>query len=310
VPVRLVGQNIGPSQPIAPGARIELFFDRLLLPLTVTRQSVVLTDASGNGQAPFVAYDPVARAVMLSPDPPLDPCQAYKVLLPDPSDATDPYGLRAIDGTPLDPSTPPSIEFAVTGKCTGDGGMTAPVMAPPLPQFDFCSVIAPIFQSKCLGSSCHGGPLPAAGLQLDSAQAIADTMINQVSHAANTGPRAKEQPPTGLFGLDMPIVDPGAPGDSWLIYKLLLADPPACSTTDPLCDASAPGVMNDLHSRPWQGISAAERATLSNYVLGRAMPFPAMPAADPSTATEPLTLDELEQMAYWVFEGAPVPACP
>jgi hypothetical protein len=147
---------------------------------------------------------------------------------------------------------------------------------------------------------------------MDSPQAIADTMINQVSHAANTGPRAMAQPPTGVFGLDMPIVDPGAPGDSWVMYKLLLAYPATCSSTAgaPVCDASVPGVMNDLHSRPWQGISTAERATLSSYVLGVAMPFPVTLTADPTTALEPLTLDELEQMAYWILDGAAVPACP
>ena len=309
--MHLVGQNIGPGQPIAPGARIELFFDRLLLPVSVTRQSFVLSDANGPYGAPTVAYDPVARAVMLSPDPPLDPCQAYKVVLVVPGDAADPNGVRAIDGAVLDPSTPASVEFSVTGKCTGDAAAAAPVTAPPLPQVDFCASIIPIINSKCAGPTCHGGPLPSAGLRLDSSQAIADTLINQVAHGSNTGPRTRAQPPGDLFGLDMPIVDPGAPGDSWLVYKLLLADPPACSSTAgaPPCDASAPGVMNDLHSRPWNGISSTERATLSNFVLGRAMPFPSDPSADPSTASEPLTLDELERINFWIFEGAPVPAC-
>jgi hypothetical protein len=223
VPVRLVGQNVGPSRSIASGAPIELFFDRLLLPLSVTRQSLVLTDAVGNGLSPTIAYDPVARAVTITPMAPLDPCQSYKVFLVVPGDAADLNGLRAIDGAVLDPSTPPSIEFAVSGNCAGDGGPGAPGRMLAAPSIDFCGAITPIFQSKCAGPTCHGGALPSAGLRLDSSQAIADTMINQVAHGSNTGPRAQAAPPSELFGIDMPIVDPGSPGDSWLVYKLLLA---------------------------------------------------------------------------------------
>jgi hypothetical protein len=133
-------------------------------------------------------------------------------------------------------------------------------------------------------------------------------MINQVAHGSNQGPRAKAGPPLELFGLDMPIVDPGSPADSWLVYKLLLGVPPPCSSTP--CDAGAPAVMHDLHALPWTGISPAERSTLSSFIPGRAMPFPTDPSADPSTATETLTLDELDQMSFWILEGAPVTACP
>ncbi len=317
--MHLVAANVGTSMPIASGARIELYFDRLLLPISVTRQSVVLVDLNGNGLTPEVAYDPVARVVTLTPISPLDPCQSYQIQLPIPTSLSDANGLRAIDGAVLASSTPKVIEFPVAGTCTTDAGPPPGQPGPPAPVIDFCQQINPIFQSKCAGPTCHGGKLPAEGLRLDSPQAIADTMIGQVAHESNTGPRAQPQPPSQLFGLDMPIVDPGAPGDSWLTYKLLLAYPPPCSSTAdaPPCDASVPGVMHNLHALPWTGLSASERSTLASYIPGRAMPFPNDPSADPSAGCmpnqvncEPLTYDELEAVSFWIQEGAPVPACP
>ena len=54
-------------------------------------------------------------------------------------------------------------------------------------------------------------------------------------------------------------------------------------------------------------ISAAERATLSNYILGRAMPFPFAGSATQIA----LTVDEMERMSLWIAQGASAPAhCP
>lgn len=313
-PVHLVAANVGPSKPIAPGERIELFFDRLLLQQTVSRQSFVLTDLSGNspGTPPTLTYDPVARVVAIYPQTPLMQCQTYRVTLITPQSPTDTNGVRAIDGATLDPSVKPVIEFPVA--CTGgEAGADAGALpsAPAIPSVDFCSQILPIFESKCDGNTCHGGALPAAGLRLDSPQAIAATAIGRVAQGSNTGARAGAQPQSLLFGQDMPIVQAGTPGNSWLMYKLLMAVPPACSSTAGAapCDADVPGVMDNVHTEPWGDMSASERATLANMVPGREMPFPSDPGAQPGQALEPLTLDELEEMSNWMLEGAPVSAC-
>jgi hypothetical protein len=312
--VHLVGQNIGKGLSLASGAPIQLFFDRLLLPISVTRQSVVLTDATGNGQSPVVTYDPVARAVQVIPMAPLDPCQTYKITLVQAEDASPlTTGIRAIDGATLDSSVPSSIAFQVAGTCaTGpDAGATPPGTTAPQPTVDFCNQIMPIFSSKCAGPTCHGGPLPVAGLRLDSSQAIVDTMIGRVAQGSNQGPRSTAQAPSTDFGLDMPIVDPGSPGDSWVMYEMLMAVPPPCSSTANAapCDASVSSVMRDYYSVKWTGMSDSERATLENYIPGRAMPFPNLPAQPPDQATEPLTLDELDTFSFWIAEGAPVPPC-
>ncbi len=302
------------------GERIELFFDRLLLQSTITRQTFVLTDLNGNtpGTPPTLQYDPVARAVVIYPQTPLMACQTYKVTMVTPQSATDANGLRAIDGATLDPLVYPVVEFPV--ECAGDAGADgggAVAAAPPIPSVDFCSQVIPILQSKCDGNTCHGGPLPAAGLRLDSPQAIASTAIGRVAQGSNTGARSTSQPATLLFGQDVPIVQAGTPGNSWLMYKLLMAVPPACSSTAgaAACDASVPGVMNNVHTEEWGDMSESERATLTNMVTGREMPFPSDPSQVDNagnllgTATEPLTLDELETVNDWILEGAPVNAC-
>jgi hypothetical protein len=324
-PVHLVAANVGTKQPPLPmGARIELFFDRLLLQATITRQTFVLTDLNGNtpGTPPTMTYDPVARVVALYPQTPLMACQTYKVTMGTPANTTnETYWVMAIDGATLAPSVNPVVEFPVAcpggaggdaGTGAGADGAAAGGVAPPvIPNVDFCSQITPILQSKCNGATCHGGALPAAGLRLDSAQSIAATAIGRVAQGANTGARASAQPPSLLFGEDMPIVQPGTPGNSWMMYKLLMAVPPPCSSTAgaAACDASAPEVMDNLHSETWGDMSDSERATLTNMVSGREMPFPANPGAQLGQAAEPLTLDELELVNDWILEGAPLSKC-
>jgi hypothetical protein len=321
-----VGQNVGVAQGLAPDGVIELFFDRLLLADSVTRQSFPVVDLSGNViDNPHVFYDPVARSVTLTTTlgGGWPTCQTFRVYLETPSDA-GPGGLLTLDGATLDPSVPPFIEFPVLGASCATGGDAGADAAPPatgtvttFPAIDFCAAVYPIFTSKCGSGQCHGGPTPAVGLRLDSPQAIVDTAINRVSVESNQGPRAMAQPPSNTFGVDMPLIErnadnSGDPGDSWLLYKLLLAVPPACSSTPdaPPCDAGSPTVQHDYHSEPWTGISSAERAVLAGNMIGREMPFPSDPVAAPGVATEPLTLDELDTVSLWISQGAPVTACP
>jgi hypothetical protein len=330
-PIHLVGQNVGPTQPLAPGAPIELFFDRLLLPSTVTRQSFVLTDLNGNSyDVTSIVYDPVARSVTLRTMlAPLPACQNFRVYLLTPAEGQGVGGLQSIDGATLDPKTPPFLEFAVSGTCAtggggggdggaeggaGDAGVEAGTDAGAgaseagsdagsdlFPTIDFCATVLPIFRSSCSNEACHGGSTPAAGLRLDTSQGVIDTAINRVSIESNQGSRSAAQPPSALFGLDMPIVDStgsqGNPANSWLVYKLMLATPPS----------STPAV--DFHTQPWSDLSTTERATLGNYVTGSEMPFPWMPGSASGTVLGPLSLDQIEQISFWIQQGAAVPPC-
>jgi hypothetical protein len=96
------------------------------------------------------------------------------------------------------------------------------------------------------------------------------------------------------------------------MYKVLLAEPPACSSTPGAsCDAGAPGVVDNRYPEvtpAWSLLSDDERATLSNYVQGREMPYPVDPSAPlDSSATSPLTGDELDTVSMWIQQGAGIP---
>ncbi len=362
-PIHLVSANVGQNLTLPANGRIELGFDRLLLPASISRQTFVLENAGNTkGYTPTIAYDPVARIVTITPL--TDPTQAlvsgqsYDVVILAPQNAADVNGLRAIDGATLEPPSPRVIAFSVT-----DATPTPPSTV----SIDFCRDIYPITSASCALSQCHEGPATtsAAGLVLDPPSGISATAVGRVAQGSNTGPQSMTSPPSLLFAEDMPIIDAtGNPGNSWTMYKVLLAVPspePVAqdagvgaedaggqqeagapdATTDasgqdatadagtpdasatPAADAGAADASPDAdedaapatpakvpqvsvsgaHSIPWQGISDAERASLSNYILGREMPYP--------PAFPPLMLDDMERLSLWITQGAGAPAtCP
>ena len=308
-PVHFVANNVGPAQPLpASGAGIELTFDRLLMPACITRQTFVLTSESGAGLTPSVTYDPVSRIVTVTPSAPLTVGQTY-VLTVLPLQAGVTYaqpvdtviGVMAIDGATLDLT-----------RSAADGGQanviafqaTQPVTAVDAGALIDCpgSDVANIFGS-CGGANCHNPPpgsMPAQGLVLTDPAGVTATALGQVAVGANTGARPAAEGPNVIFGLDMPVIDPGPgggqvpmpgattqagdPGDSWLMYKLLMAVP-------------APGDAGSIVP-----LSATERATLASLVPGREMPYPGVP----STSLSPLglTIEQLETISQWIATGA------
>lgn len=285
------------------------------------RQSVVLTDANSQpvteDNAPIVTYDPVARTVTLaSPKAPgvewLKEGQPYKLFfLVPPDDDADDRGLRAIDRATLDPNQPREIGFYV-GPRSGVGRAE--------PNVSFCTDVLPIFALKCSQGTCHGGrgAQPAAGLVLDSASGVTRTAIGRVAQGANTGgAAAPPEPPGKVFGVNMPLVDPGNPGNSWLLYKVELAPAPVVDAGAParLACAGPPGAPASAVPAPdyFPLVPAApyadeiERAILNDYVLGREMPYPVAQVRSP--AEQALTFQEREKIRLWIAQRAPVEAC-
>jgi hypothetical protein len=309
-----VGSNVSSLEPLPANATVELAFDRLLSPLSISRQTFSLHDVDGYYPTPVVAYDPVARIVSLTPLYPLDTNHVFEVDVQVPSGPMDVNGLRSIDGATLAQS-PLGIAFPIGPSDTG-------ALLPSAPVTDFCRDIYPVFTNKCGMSGCHGGSLPAAGLSLDSPQGVELTAIGEVAHGADTGPTVSPQPPSITFGTNMPLIDPGVgspaagnPADSWLLYKLLMAPPAAVSSTPyaPDCDGGVliPPGTGHAHVTPWQPLSQSERDALAAVVSGQAMPPPSV-AAD-GTENTPLSEDELERVSLWIASGAAVPStceCP
>jgi hypothetical protein len=344
-PVHVVNANVGLGTPLptthADGSpsTIELAFDQLLSPASITRQTFILTDLTAppngpNDLTPSLSYDPVARVVSLTPLSPLTPNLTYRLTITTPSGPGDPNGLRSVGGTTLDATSPITLPITFTAVAG-----TQPAIAHSV---DFCSDIMPIFLQKCGTSGCHSGPLPAEGLGLDSFAAVQLT-IKRTAQTANMGTSAYPPSVPGCgastcppFGVDMPIIDPGTsarssgdPGNSWLLYKLLLALPSPCpdidkgnadggdagddasadagdgAADDGECEAGTAGVLPGppTYHLAWQDLTPGARGTLANLVAGAPMPYP----ADEPTG---LALQDLETLSFWIAAGAPMFSCP
>lgn len=284
-PIRVVSADVSASHPLQAKSAIHLAFDRLLLPESISRQSFLLS----NSTAPIPSYDPITRIVTITPIDPMVVGQTYTLEIATPQSATDLNGLRAIDGATIDPKSS-VIEFQVV---TQTDAINQPVPV------SFCDEVMPVF-AGCTQPMCHSGSLPPAGLDLSVADRLQATAIGRVAEGSNQGPSALPQAPGIHFGQDMPIIDPGTlgagdPGNSWLIYKLLLGRtmPGSAMTAGPFPVA-------------WQPLTDGERAILASYVSGREMPFPTPVSAN--TSATPLTIAQMETLSLWIAQGAIVPA--
>jgi hypothetical protein len=305
--VQIVQQNVGPGHPPLPAdGHIELAFDQYLLPSSITRQTFSLRDANMNAVAPpGVSYDPVARIVSIVPPAPLLADQSYNLVVAGPR---TPNPLFAVDGATLPVTV--TIGFFVTA------GGASPRVQPRV--INFCDEIMPIFSDRCAKPSCHGGapPGPAEGLRLDTPQEILETAVGRVAHGASTGPIAGALPPGRVFGVDMPIIDPGNgansggnPANSWLLYKLLLAQPrrpdPGGAITRSCTGAILPAQdVADTFLLEWSPAPEAERTRLAGAVPGSAMPYPTG-AGGADSASDSLTDEELERVSRWIAQAPP-----
>ena len=327
-PIVLVSSNLATytvDQPVV------LSFNRFLDPNTVSRQSIALDDSSGNSvMAPLLAYDPVTLTVTLSNPTPgaawLTVGQQYRVIIGVPSyegGPGAPFGLQAIDGA--------TLAAPLTQTFTAGAAAMPPASGPPT--IEFCrDIFTPIFAYSCGYSGCHGpGHLEAGqsidggsgyarlGLDLSSPQGVLATALNQVADESNTGPLASVASQTigGVWGVNMPIIAPGQPGNSWMMYKTLLATPAGPDAeADPfyvdsgIADAADPGPVHSTYGLGLVSpVTASEKVILANYVLGNQMPFPGPSQPDPSVGS--LTQGDIERLSLWIAQGAVTPAtCP
>jgi hypothetical protein len=161
-------------------------------------------------------------------------------------------------------------------------------------------------------TGCHALKQPALGLILGNSSApmsltvgIQSTAIGRASEEVAVGPQALAEPPSDHFPDGMPIIDPGSggtgdPGNSYLLYKVLMA-PPMAGT------GGAP--QQQVYSVTEYPFSDAERQALAALIPGREMPFPTVVKTTPRTST--MTFDQMQQLSLWIAQGANVPqSCP
>jgi hypothetical protein len=305
--------SVGPDKPMPADGQIQIAFDRYLLPSTVNRQSIGIIDGArmplSPDLAPVVVYDPIARTVTLLPpkQPWLTEGQPYTLLPGSPADDAEKGGVRAIDRAKLFADQKREYAFIVGPK---SGGTFEPTVT-------FCRDVLPIFTGKCSQSTCHGaGELAAASLVLTTSGGVSATALNRIAQGSNTGGRSSNPASPGrIFGVDMPIIDPGNPGNSWLMYKIDLARQPTLTTPVPniacsagLREPATTFAFAPLVPQAQRNADEIERSILSDYILGREMPFPV--AAPSFYGDEPLTFDEREKVRIWIKSLAPGGALP
>jgi hypothetical protein len=102
------------------------------------------------------------------------------------------------------------------------------------------------------------------GLSLDTWEGIARTALDRPAHQTEIGPsigRTDQAP--ARFGANMPVIDPGRPDNSYLLYKLLLS--PA---------AYLPGEVDCPAGDRCEPPDGAELQRLAGwFVRGQAMPL-------------------------------------
>ena len=292
-------------------ADIELRFDRYLLPSTATRQSVLVY--SRTPELHFFLqpnYDVVERVVRFTlPGEGTWPrAVRYGVQIVVPHDSNEP-GFRAFDGAPLSASGSVPLEFSFRVQA-GD----PPVVDRPAPTAGCADAMRLFAQGGCQSRGCHHpaetpecgtgratiGPgedcvaVPRMGLDLSSTEGVRTTAINQVAHQAATAPNsgiAMENP--NRFGVAMPLIDPGRPGNSYLTYKLLrhpgLWDRTPCETryrVELAGECPEPSARELARLREW--FTAGQPMPLGGGQLDRA---------------------DLDPLLLWIASGAPLQAC-
>lgn len=222
----------GSTQALA-NTRLELVFNRYLDPSTVARQAVCLRSDPAPVEAPedctggvllSVVYDPAGRVVTYYVDPgqtpPLLPAATHYLTVY--RAQGDGSGIRAFDGARLEAKR--QLFFQVV-----DPGNLEPQLPPEVDAIT-CEQTATSF-GVCAG--CHArrdetseGPAnePAGGLELDSLERALVTGTRP-AHGASlgaTGNQIGANNPDKL-GAGMPVLAPGDPGNSYLVYKMLAA---------------------------------------------------------------------------------------
>jgi hypothetical protein len=294
-------------------------FDRLLLPMTATRQAVCVQSVAapatsaaqcGSGVSLEPSYDPVKREITYRQpvgQAPLITGVLYKLSVYAAVQDTD-NGVRSMEGIPL--AAQQQVNFDVASN---PGGQVPPydVLStadhycktpdPNCTDITTCPRAVSVILHGCAYNGCHAGngdASAAEGMELGTAYGLLTTAINHVSHETETGEAASTAQPAGLrFGRSMPILDPGVPGESYLVYKLL-ANP------------HNPLVLSFPNPK---GLAEAPEVTRLRNAVVVGMPMPpdngSLPLRQASSGRP--DIGEAEWLSEWLLQGAPiVDKCP
>ncbi len=301
-PAAGAGSECGPTDSAECGVStrvaLELRFDRYLLPSTAVRQSIRLTSGPRAPEFLIPEYDLVERVVVyrLPEGVELAPGTLYTVEVRAPEG--DGWGFRAFDGAPLEEGPVP-LEFHFTTARASSTVDTAPPREVP----DCAAIATFLDRGGCGSAGCHSGESPSMGLALDSVDALLSTAVGRIARETETGTEVGTPlRDPARFGVRMPRIEPGAPANSYLLYKVLL-DP----ENYPL-EGDAIGDCSSRYNVDWGGPcpdpapGELERFQ-SWFVLGQAMPR----RNEEGESVGALDRDALHDLADWIAAGASCP---
>jgi hypothetical protein len=282
-------------------------FDRYLNPASVIRQSVMVTSGmldpeTGDPKGPTVffepVYDPYERLVvfLLPARVRWTPTTLHTVKVYARSEESQEEGFRSFDDKALmdtktysfmtghaitDPDNDVDEGRPVGRFCDEDEGDVPPAF--------------PILRKHCGTNGCHDSS-GMLGLDLSHPDSIRNTAIRVVARQTMTGPSvsATSSNPE-RFGVNMPRLDPGNPGNSYVIYKLLVNPN----------NHPAPGQTMDPPD-PWLGPlpaadpAPAEEITQLRHRFVRGEPMPPEGQLMPK---------EMRSVIRWLLSGAATPSC-
>ncbi len=313
------GCGVGPDPDctIPTNATLTFRFDRFLNPTTVSRQAIrVYTGDAKTAFAapPFeVAYDPVERVVeyRMPANYGFAPHTLYNLELSR-AVADDDFGIRAFDGAPLEEAELPLRSSFLTA----DAPIDLPVESVPT----CAEIVTNVLGAKCTGPQCHqrvGHSFTQAGqaidlgaapygLWLDTPADVRETAIGKVAHGTELGDQSGGAPEVkgARFGVRQALIDPGVPGGSYLMFKLLLGRDNYCPVRldSGGCSGKAASAHMFLPLSRGQSV-APEQVELDRlrewFVRGEPMP------RAPADGTPPkFTLDQLRAVSTFIAGGA------
>lgn len=180
---------------VAAGEPIVLWFDRPLWPRSINRSTITVQSGEVS-LAPRLRYEPVQRAVRVLID--ADQVQENLEYL-----LSVRVGITAWDGAISSEQAAVRLRFV----------QRAPVATRTV---RFREEVAPLLRERCASSTCHGGMQPVMGLDLSSPEAIIRSTVAVPSRLWSGSESGSE-----FYWAGMRLVERGAPGESFLLYKLL-----------------------------------------------------------------------------------------
>jgi hypothetical protein len=151
----------------------------------------------------------------------------------------------------------------------------------------------------CAFAGCHGPGAQsgasslAMGLDLSSPSGLSATALGVTAHQTQVGEGAEQGETSPLrFGRAMPIIDPGNPGNSYLLYKVLI---------HPLNHPRPDGEL-------WPALGAELERLRDAFVSGLPMPAPSASSSPSGLSSDDpdgtLSAAHARAIAAWIASGA------